>query len=312
MSVRELSLADRLNAQAARREAMTRRAMGFDTLRMLERLTLPQVYDPVKYTGLMTRSRLDLAAFASQSIVESAALVLRETAFQAYRVPNPALMAMKQMTSANTALTMRSLWLDVAASRAATFTRVLRSRDLFGDLARSFDVLASRQLAATQVATTLSRQQESVLAAHARAFARADLSRSLLDAAVSASTLLEANRRLLENALGVGDGLRIHNLLRRHFAEAGLELTWDDVYGEGLREFVDSVRQADGPVGRERRHLLFGIVYATAEAADAFAEGDVDSGVMHTMAAMILLRWYAHLRLRHYHHRGASPPTILQ
>jgi hypothetical protein len=294
LSAGELSLVDRLRTQAARREAMTRRALGYDTARMLERLMphyFPQVYDPARYTQFLMRPRV-AAPFASRNIVQSASVFSRATALAlAYRDPNPALTAVQQMTSANVALTMASLRLDLPPAGALTLTRVWGSRDLFEGLARRLDLIASRPLAA-QLATALSRQRESLLDAHARAFATAQLSRGFLGAGQSAAALLEANRRLVENALDLGDALRLHDLLRRSFGEAGLELTWEEVYGEGLREFVDWVRQPHDAAERDRRLLLVGVFVESVEAADAFRGGDVETGVAHTVLAMLLLREY--------------------
>ena len=47
---------------------------------------------------------------------------------------------------------------------------------------------------------------------------------------------------------------------------------------------------------RERRLLLFGVFYASVEAADAFGHGDVVMGVVHAIAAMYVLQKYWELR----------------
>jgi hypothetical protein len=312
LSTRELSHIERLNAAAARRERMMQRAIGLEAQRVLNTLRpydVPQLFDTAKRVQELTRPRVDFPAIAAGNVASIAArnvitdvtavtktnpvLFRGPTAIDLIQNMNPALAAIEHMSKMTVPFAFATDAIGIG--RTATLARYWSARDPFGDLTRRLDLLASQRHVAAYV-TAMSARHSGLFASYVKSFAAFDASRDAFAAATAASSVLRTSRLLTGDVSGFADALRVHDLLRRQFADVGLELTWEELYGESLRDLVDELRRPADPVERERRLLLFGVFYSSVEAADAFAEGDVAMGVVHTMAAMYLLHWYWELR----------------
>jgi hypothetical protein len=174
--------------------------------------------------------------------------------------------------------------------RSAALARYRRNHDAFAALLRGFDLLGANRAFASYV-EALNATTQSVFRAYMRRSLDGIINSTVIGA-VPPPASLRANPLVFGNVADV----RVHDLLRQRVIYSGVELSWDEIYGEALRELVEWLRQPVDRVELERRSYAAGAVYGTVQAADAFAQGNVAMGVAHTMFALWCLQQYWELR----------------
>jgi hypothetical protein len=302
LSVTELSRIERYNADAARHERILRCAFGLDTL---NRFSRPGTFE--LFSGLDVVSR---AAGVMGPPFDYSHLIKLNRAQEAVRAMNVAagldvakwtsaltnLVGANALNPANTLIGIGGL--DFAAfgfgfddpTRTAALTRYWRNADAFTHFARGFDALGSNPIFSSQV-VSMNLINERLLGSYGGSFSTL-IAGDVFGAINSFTRAFEANPLLLGNAAEL---LRTHDLLRP-VIEDGLELSWDELQGEARGEPAEWLRQPFDLVERERRTYIVGVVYATAQAADAFAHANVPMGITHTAFAMFCLQRYWELR----------------
>jgi hypothetical protein len=298
LSVRELNAIERSSAEAARRERILRRAVGADTLGVLSRSRAftPYVFDitrqmreltqpPWVYTALITPNPA-LEAVKAMNAITGVELTKTMSAINQLAGVGDAIKAVNMFAGVDFA----KLGLhDVG--RTAALARYWRRQDTFASLTRGFDVLGANRAFASYV-EAMNATTQNLFGSYVRSL-ETIISRPAVDAMTAARAFAMPNPLVFAN---VADVLRVHDLLRERIVDSGVELSWDEVYGEALRELAEWLRQPTDRAELERRSYVVGVAYGTVQAADAFAQGNVPLGVAHTMFALWCLQQYWELR----------------
>lgn len=119
--------------------------------------------------------------------------------------------------------------------------------------------------------------------------------RDVFAAVSGAAGLIAETRRLwaFDGFAAVG----LHRVLREElFGPESDGPEWDEIYGVALAQFVASLRQTRTPREAQLQAAFATVALETILAAKAFADGDVELGVIHAVSAGIALRVFLSLR----------------